>query len=48
MLNLEKVLISAGLDTLINDIISVAQEKIDVYKHQQTCIILSGEDIIFK
>jgi len=47
MLNLEKALISADLDTL-NDITSIAQEKIDAYKHQQIYIILSDEDIISK
>jgi len=26
----------------------VAQEKVNTYKHQQSCIILSDEDIIFK
>jgi len=36
---LEKALISADLETL-NDIITVAQEKINTYKHQQTYNIL--------
>jgi len=47
MLNLEKALISADLETL-NDIITVAQEKVNTYKHQQTYTILSDEDIISK
>jgi len=34
MLNQEKSLISADLETL-NDIIIVAQEKVNMYKHQQ-------------
>jgi len=46
MLNLEKALTSADLDTL-NDIITVAQEKVNTYKHQ-IYTILSDEDIIFK
>jgi len=45
MINLEKTLISADLETL-NDIIIVAQEKVNTYKHQQTYTILSDEDII--
>jgi len=47
MLNLEKALISANLETL-NDIIIVTQEKINTYKHQQTYTILSDENIISK
>jgi len=47
MLNLEKALTSADLD-ILNDIITVAQKKINTYKHQQICTILSDEDIIFK
>jgi len=47
LLNLEKTLTSADLDTL-NDIITVAQEKVNTYKHQQTYTILSDEDIISK
>jgi len=45
MLNLEKALTSANLNTL-NDLITVTQEKANTYKHQQSCIILSDEDII--
>jgi len=46
-LNLEKALTSADLDTL-NDIITVAQDKVNTYEHQQIYTILSDEDIIFK
>lgn len=45
MLNLEKALTSADLDTL-NAIITVAQEKVNTYKHRQINTILSDEDII--
>jgi len=47
MLNPEKTLTSADLD-ILNNIITVAQEKINTYKHQQIYIILSDEDIIFR
>jgi len=44
MLNQEKSLISADLETL-NDIITVAQKRVNTYKHQQIYTILSDEDI---
>ncbi|XP_077272806.1 uncharacterized protein LOC143903224 [Temnothorax americanus] len=45
MLNLQKALTSADLDTL-NEIITLEQEKANMYKHQQSCTILSDDDII--
>jgi len=47
ILQLEKSLTTADLDTL-NEMITAAQEKTNMYKHHQTCIILSDEDIISK
>jgi len=44
MLKLDKALNSADLN-ILNEIITLAQEKADMYKYQQTSIILS-DDII--
>jgi len=46
ILQLEKSLTTADLDTL-NKIIIAAEEKANMYKHHQTCTILSDEDIHF-
>lgn len=47
ILKLDKALISANLN-ILNEIITLAQEKADMYKHQQTYIILSNDEIISK
>jgi len=47
VLKLDKALSSADLN-ILNEIITLAQEKADIYKYQQTCIILSDDDIISK
>jgi len=45
MLHLEKALTSTNLD-ILKEIITLAQEKTNMYKYQQACTILSDEDII--
>ena len=47
MLYLDKALHSADLNTL-NEIVTFAQEKADMYKLQQTEIMLSDDDIVSK
>jgi len=47
MLKLDKASNSADLNTL-NEIVTLAQEKTNMYKYQQTSIILSDDNIISK
>src|SRR5580765_2088899 len=47
MENLDKALTDADLNTL-SEMVTAAEEKADMYKHQQTDTILSDDDIIFK
>ena len=47
MENLDKALTDADLNTL-NGMVTAAEEKADMYKHQETDTILSDDDIIFK
>jgi len=47
MLNLDEALYCADLETL-NKIVIAAQEKVDIYKRQQTNAIASDDDIFSK